>query len=270
MDRQCDQAKYFNAFRATSRTLGLPLGLVASSRLVEQQINLMHYFMWKNALKLSQSPTTLFAPGPTIPHTFKVKTEKGIETRSSYNTNDFVNVVALLAEELSEFLDYWSNVPKFVEEDVSQSGTSLRDELEVLFVPIFSTSYHLHCKQYRVKCFRTSHPLSEKEISQRYLHDLCGIIGPQIDILGQALSDFVEVGAQAVRAAQEYRRLNLRNVSTIATFFSAVSTGMIQISIEMKETRLEKAINLLFIGSLVLSVAAVIQSLLVLAWNYAS
>ena len=136
MDRQCDQAKYFNAFRATSRTLGLPLGLVASSRLVEQQINLMHYFMWKNALKLSQSPTTLPAPGPTIPHTFKVKTEKGIETRSSYNTNDFVNVVALLAEELSEFLDYWNNIPKFVEEDVSQSGTSLRDELEVLFVLI--------------------------------------------------------------------------------------------------------------------------------------
>jgi hypothetical protein len=105
----------------------------------------MHHFMWKNALKLFSSQTTrLPAPGQRIPHTFKVKTEKGIETRSSYIPNDFASVVALLAEELSKFLDNWDNVPKFVEEDVSQSVTSLRDELEVLFALILLTSYHLH------------------------------------------------------------------------------------------------------------------------------
>ena len=59
-------------------------------------------------------------------------------------------------------------------------------------------------------------------------------------------------------------------MSTIATFFSAVTTGMIQISIPMKATFLEKTVNLLFIGSLVRSVAAVIQSLLAIAWNHAS
>ena len=231
----------------------------------------MHYFMWKNALKLFSGPAMrLPAPNPTIPHSFKVKTEKGIETRSSYIPSDFSNVVAILAEELSKFIDCWDNVPKFVEEDVSQSATSLRDELEVLFVLTSSASCHLHCKQYRVNCFRTSHQQCEDGISQRYLHDLCCIIGPQISTLGQALSDFVEVGAHAVRSAQEYTRLNLRNMSTIATFFSAVSTGMIQVSIQQKETLLEKVVNLLFIGSLVFSVAAVIQSLWALAWNYTS
>ena len=271
MDRQCNQAKYFNDFRVAGRQLGLPLGLIASSRLVEQGINIMHYFMWKNALKLFPGQTTrLPAPGRTIPHTFKVKTEKGIETRSSYIPNDFAHVVALLAEELSKFIGYWDNVPKFVEEDVSQSATSLREELEVLFVLTFSTSHYLHCKQYRVKCFRTSHLLCEEGIPQRYLHDLCSIIGPQIATLGQALSDFVEVGAEAVRSTQEYTRLNLRNMSAIATFFSAVSTGMIQVSFPMKEKPLEKVVNLLFIGSLVFSVAAMIQSLWALAWNHNS
>jgi hypothetical protein len=271
MDRECDKVRYFHEFRVTGRELGLPLGLIASSRFVEQGINLMHYFMWKNAIKLFPGQTTpLPVPGQTIPPTFKVKAEKGIETRSSYIANDFTNVIALLAEELSKFIDYWDNVPKYVEEAVSLSATSLRDELEVLFVLISSTPYHLHCKQYRVKCFRTSHSWCEEGVSRRYLHDLCGIISPQIATLVQALSDFVEVGAEAVRSTQEYTRRNLRNMSSVATFFSAVSTGMIQISFQMKETLLEKVVNLLFIGSLVFSVAAVIQSLWALAWNHTS
>ena len=73
-----------------------------------------------------------------------------------------------------------------------------------------------------------------------------------------------------MRSAQEHRRRNLRNMSTIATFFSGVTTGMIQISIPKQDTSLEKIVNLLFVGSLVMSVAAVIQSLLALAWNQAS
>jgi len=271
MDRRCEDVKYFDKFRASGRQLGLPLGLIASSRLVEQGINIMHYFMWKNAVKLFPGQNTdLPAPGQTIPHTFKVKTEKGIETRSSYNANDFPYVAALLAEELSKFIDFWDNVPKFVEEGVSKSATSLRDELEVLVVLAPSIPYCLHCKQYRVECFRTSHLRCETGVSRRYLYDLCGIIEPQIAALGQALNDFVEVGAEAVRSTQQYARLNLSNMSTIATFFSAVSTGMIQISIQKKDTLLEKAVNLLFIGSLVFSVAAVIQSLWALAWNHTS
>ncbi len=59
-------------------------------------------------------------------------------------------------------------------------------------------------------------------------------------------------------------------MSTIATFFSAVTTGMVQISIPKTETLLEKTVNILFIGSLLTSVAAAIQSLLALAWDQTS
>ena len=93
--------------------------------------------MWKNSVKLFPTLTAeLPRPSQTIPRPFKVKTEKGIETRTKYVATDFVHVVALLAEELSKFLDYWENVPKFVEEEVSQSATLLRDELEVPFLSI--------------------------------------------------------------------------------------------------------------------------------------
>ena len=53
------------------------------------------------------------APSQTSPHPFKIKTENGIKIRSSYLASDFVDVLALLAEELSEFLDYWEYVPCF-------------------------------------------------------------------------------------------------------------------------------------------------------------
>ena len=80
----------------------------------------------------------------------------------------------------------------------------------------------------------------------------------------------MEVGAKAVQSAQERKIRSLQNMSAIATFFSGVTTGMISISIPNQDTSLEKTVNLLFVGSLVMSVAAVIQSLLALAWNQAS
>ena len=103
-----------------------------------------------------------------------------------------------------------------------------------------------------------------------YRHDLCTILGPQICDFRQALNDFVETGASEVQASQEYRRLNLRNVSTIATFFSAVASAMAQLSIPMESTTLEKAVSLLFIASLIFSIGAAIHSLWALAWDHAS
>ena len=97
----------------------------------------MHYFMWKNAVKLFPTlSASLPGPNQTIPQPFKIKTESGTETRSSYLASDFVDVVALLAEELSKFLDHWENVSNFVEEGVSKSAKLLQDELEVLFLLI--------------------------------------------------------------------------------------------------------------------------------------
>ena len=135
VDRQCNQEKPFHEFRVTGRGLGLPLGLIAASRDVEQQINVMHYFMWKNTMKLF--PTAdLPAPNQAIPHPYKIQTEKGTKSRSLYLASDFAGVIALLVEDLRKFLDYWDNVPQFVEEEVSKSAKLLRNELEVLFLSI--------------------------------------------------------------------------------------------------------------------------------------
>lgn len=42
----------------------------------------------------------------------------------------------LLADELSNFLDYWINLPKFVDERVGEAATRLYEELEVRYIHV--------------------------------------------------------------------------------------------------------------------------------------
>lgn len=119
--------------------------------------------------------------------------------------------------------------------------------------------------KFRVLCFeqerfKTAH-------DETYLHHFCAVLGPLIRSFGHAMKDFEEVGFPAVQSAQEYTRRNLSNMPTIATFFSGVTTGMIQVAIPNSNLWLGRLSNIFFISSLVFSIAVIVQSLLSLAWH---
>lgn len=105
---------------------------------------------------------------------------------------------------------------------------------------------------------------------RRYVNDLCAILGPQISDFAQALKDFVEVGAVTVEATQEATRGNLTSMATIATFFSVVASAMIGVSLTLPTTPLTTIVHLSFIGSLVFSIVAIIQTLWALGWDQSS
>lgn len=73
----------------------------------------------------------------------------------------------------------------------------------------------------------------------------------------------------AIRFAQKANGNNLLNLSTIATFFSGVTATTAQYSYDRNEAILDWMTNLLFFGSLVLSISAAINSLLGLTWKLA-
>ena len=116
-----------------------PPDLIWSAKNIEKKIQVLQFFVWKNAIALygrcvegvhnREHPLK-------IPHPFKVKTEEGIYTRTAYAPHDFVNVMDLLADELSNFLDYWIDLPKFVDERVSETVTRLYEELEVRHIQV--------------------------------------------------------------------------------------------------------------------------------------
>ena len=131
--------KDLNDFRVKGRQLGLPLGLILSARNIEKQIQVLQYFVWKNAIALygKRVEEVHNRKHPLkLPDSFKVKTNDGIYTRRAYVPNDFVNVMGLLADELSNFLDYWINLPKFADERVGKAATKLCEELEVRYIQV--------------------------------------------------------------------------------------------------------------------------------------
>ena len=77
------------------------------------------------------------------------------------------------------------------------------------------------------------------------------------------------LGIPTIRFAQKHAASNLLNLTTIATFFSAVTATTMQFSIAQIETSLENAVNGFWFCSLVFSVASAVNSLLGLTWKQA-
>jgi len=76
-------------------------------------------------------------------------------------------------------------------------------------------------------------------------------------------------GVPTIRFAQQHAAANLLNLSTVATFFSAVTATTLQFSYQLTDGVLEKSVNAFWFSSLVFSIAAAVNSLLGLTWKQA-
>lgn len=72
-----------------------------------------------------------------------------------------------------------------------------------------------------------------------------------------------------IRFAQKHASQNLLNLSTVATFFSAVTATTMQFSFETTDTPLANAVNTFWFTSMVFSIGAAVNSLLGLTWKQA-
>jgi len=79
----------------------------------------------------------------------------------------------------------------------------------------------------------------------------------------------LNAGVPAIRFAQEHGAANLLNLSTVATFFSAVTATTLQYTFQSHNTPLEDAVNAFWFTSMVFSIAAAVNSLLGLTWKQA-
>lgn len=104
---------------------------------------------------------------------------------------------------------------------------------------------------------------------QRYLHDLSSEMGDHLDSITSSLTMFLEIGIPTIRFAQKHAATNLLNLSTVATFFSAVTATTLQFSFNQTQTSLSSAVNSFWFCSLVFSIASAVNSLLGLTWKQA-
>ena len=84
-----------------------------------------------------------------------------------------------------------------------------------------------------------------------------------------ALNSTTRTGVPTIRFAQKHGANNLLNLSTVATFFSAVTATTLQFSFETTGNPLADAVNGFWFTSMVFSIAAAVNSLLGLTWKQA-
>ncbi|KAJ7598511.1 quinon protein alcohol dehydrogenase-like superfamily [Mycena floridula] len=104
---------------------------------------------------------------------------------------------------------------------------------------------------------------------KNYLHELSSDLGVQVDNMTSTISMFIEVGVPAIHFAQRHGSSNLQNLSTVATFFSAVTATTLQFSYQLDHSGISVAVNCFWFASLVFSIAAAVNGLLGLTWKQA-
>jgi len=102
------------------------------------------------------------------------------------------------------------------------------------------------------------------------LHDLTFEIGDHIQSITAALDRFTEMSVPSiVQQVQQRTAANLVNLSTVATFFSAITATTLQFSYGETDTPIKITVNALWFSSLILSIAAAVSSLMGLTWKQA-
>ncbi|KAJ7126166.1 hypothetical protein C8R44DRAFT_618507 [Mycena epipterygia] len=164
-----------------------------------------------------------------------------------------------LADNIVTFGRCLNEFPEFTDEAINASITSFEGDL-----------------RYWSSCLEIYHGQFRYPAVQRYVHDLSAEMGDHIDSITSTLVMFVEVGVPTIRFGQKHKTDNLvplfassLNLSTVATFFSAVTATTLQFSFDSVGTPLKDAVNSFWFASLVFSIAAAVNSLLGLTWKQA-
>ncbi|KAF9233428.1 hypothetical protein BU15DRAFT_53925 [Melanogaster broomeanus] len=263
--------KELRNFANAARQLGSSVGILSTAFRLRERIARVLFLFRENAADLfprkvaRQQRETLVNPNVMEKRRRKNKAAReGGETPGSPpasnrpNADDFLDI-ALFPEHLEAFaadvvafLNCLNEFPEFTDEAMNTSIRAFEGDLK-----------------YWACCLDTYKGQFKYPAVQRYIHDLTSEMGEHIDSITSTLIMFIEVGVPTIRFAQKHGASNLLTLSTVATFFSAVTATTLQFSYSSTSTVLAKSVNAFWFSSLVFSIAAAVNSLLGLSWKMA-
>ncbi|EGO26456.1 hypothetical protein SERLADRAFT_436268 [Serpula lacrymans var. lacrymans S7.9] len=121
------------------------------------------------------------------------------------------------ADDVMTFLRCLNEFPEFADETVSASIHSFERDLK---------HWADSLQSFKAYAGQLKYPASQK-----YIHELTAEMGHHIDNMIGSLSMFIEIGIPSVLFTQKHDATTLTNLSTVATFFSAVTATTLQFSI---------------------------------------
>ncbi|KIJ11156.1 hypothetical protein PAXINDRAFT_157371 [Paxillus involutus ATCC 200175] len=291
--------KELRNFANAARQLGSSVGILSTAfRLRERLAHVLFLFRENGAdlfpRKVARQPReTLVNPNVMEKRRRKNKVGEGVwsgfgegsnpnpnptlgssSVSNNQNADDFLDTsffpehLEAFAADVVAFLNCLNEFPEFSDEAMNASIRAFEGDLK-----------------YWACCLNTYKTQFKYPAVQRYIHDLTSEMGDHVDSITSTLITFIEVvrlmsrivwrgglpveGVPTIRFAQKHGASNLLTLSTVATFFSAVTATTLQFSYSSTSTVLEKSVNAFWFSSLVFSIAAAVNSLLGLSWKMA-
>ncbi|CAE6438103.1 unnamed protein product [Rhizoctonia solani] len=233
-------------FANAIRWLGSSVGLLDATVHIQERLPQILDLFQDNASRLFDTGVAPYTPD------VKVNPFKRYRRRSS-----LLSELESLADALRMFVNRLEDVPEFIDEAVHTTHKLVFKAFQAFADDL---SYHADClSDFKDKISNIA--------SVRHIHELTDDLSSQADHISRALDGFVQGGVPAIRYLQECMADRLQNLSTTATFFSAVSATTIQFSYQLRGGVLDNLLNVLWISSLVFSIASALNSQLAYHWR---
>ncbi|TFK73519.1 WD40 repeat-like protein [Pluteus cervinus] len=255
--------KELRNFANAARQLGSSVAILSSAFHLRERLAQILFLYHENAADLFPRKIIHLSRDTIDSKRIRRSKQRAIKTKTpphvarpivteNLDPEKFPEQLDALAKDVITFLNCLNEFPEFTDEAVNASILAFEGDLR----------YWASCLQEYSGQFR--YPAV-----QRYIHDLTTEMGEHIDSITTTLSMFIEVGVPTIRFAQKHGATNLLNLSTVATFFSAVTATTLQFSFDLERSPASDAVNCFWFGSLVFSIAAAVNSLLGLTWKQA-
>ncbi|KAG1834776.1 WD40-repeat-containing domain protein [Suillus variegatus] len=255
--------KELRNFGNAARQLGSSVGILSSAFRLRERLAQILFLFRDNAAdlfprRISRQQREFLVNPNLMDRKRNARRRKSMPGRVPVNIEDSLDLESLpeqfenFAAALMTFLKCLNEFPEFTDEAVNTSIKSFEGDLK-----------------YWACCLQEYRGQFKYPAVQRYVHDLTAEMGEHIDSITGTLSMFIEVGVPTIRFAQKHAAANLLTLSTVATFFSAVTATTLQFSYSQTGDMLSDAVNAFWFSSLVFSIAAAVNSLLGLSWKQA-
>ncbi|KAI5122882.1 hypothetical protein M0805_003334 [Coniferiporia weirii] len=197
---------------------------------------------------LSGMNTSALFPHDVNVHVYTPTDSKAYLSQVSRSLEDFAEGLDMMAKALNDFNGVYHD--------------------EKLMLLLFS----LH-KRFMDEAMKTSvyyavrHTRATEEFRLHFQMLLKDWIEAAVESLTEAIRDFNDEGVRTIYSAQQHKTSRYLNMTTIATFFSAVTATMLQFTIDNNSRPVSVATNTFMFSSLVFSIGSAVNSLLVTAWR---
>ncbi|KAG8925021.1 hypothetical protein FRC01_010780 [Tulasnella sp. 417] len=233
----------FDAFIRTVQPIGSSGLLIRTSRNLKRGMeNILDGFRFNSARLWEEIPSV--NPRSEVPG--------DLQGSRVTDINTLPRTMESLSDRLADFLEALRAIQEFSDEPLTDALLNLQE--------------WSHYRAGRIGMHIDPLPRDKIKILL-YIEQAMKEMSVHVSKLKAALSDFIEQGVKAIQNSEKKSQARLQNMSTVATFLSAVTATTMQYPMGETRVKTANAVLGLWISSLILSIASAINAQVAIHWR---